>query len=178
MLNERDSRTAQPSLPTVEDTTPRIAVKRGRELTVFPDWLNEYLEEYAVHEMPGATMSEVVVRCVTVGVGALDAVSFARRMTAPAKPTPAPEPEVVYPFDRKHIPAFRALLAAVEGGPLTLDAVGLEPITGRMGSASLRGVGTFMSCLARKSPVAGLCVEALGRKPGRVTMDYRISKAG
>lgn len=142
-------------------------------ITPIATWLRDGLREYAEKEMPEASWDEVIQRALAVGLGALNGVVSARR---PNDRPPASEP--AYPFDRKHIPAFKALCAAVEGGPLTLDSVAVEAITGRMGSASLRGIGTFLAGLARKSPVMGLRVEALGRKPGRVTMDYRLSREG
>lgn len=176
MLNESGSRAVQPSLPTTGGTA-----KAADEniITPIPTWLRDELREFAAHEMPNATWDEVIVRCLCVGFSALDGLNLARRSADGAKPlAPTAPPEPSYPFERKHIPAFKALAAAVKDGPLVLDAVAVEGITGRMGSESLRGIGTFLAMLARKSPVAGLCVEALGRKPGRVTMDYRISKAG
>jgi hypothetical protein len=174
MLNDHGPTGQQPLLT---DAAPRRSAATEREgevrITVtIPPWLKDQIDEVLSIDMPGTSREELVRMALVSGVGALSALGDFRYRAAKAQP----EPE--YPFDRKHIPAFKALLAAVEAGPLTLDAVSVEPITGRMGSGSLRGIGTFLALLARKSPVLGLRVEALGRKPGRVTMDYRLSREG
>lgn len=191
MFKEQSQASHQPSLTLPMD--PRSVEARaaaGRRtndgidakgaITRMPEWLRDGLKEYAEEDMPNASWDEVVLTALAAGLGAINGVGSARVLngftpTAPASPAPV---EPAYPFDRKHVPAFKALCAAVESGPMTLDSVAVEAITGRMGSASLRGIGTFLAGLARKSPVMGLRVEALGRKPGRVTMDYRLSREG
>ena len=178
MLNESGSRTVQPSLPITSGAERRHVAAAGHGVTILPEWLREHLQELAAMQRPDATWDEVIIQCLVVGAGAMDGLDFGTRMTEDSAAKPAAAPVPAYPFERKHLPAFKALLAAVEAGPLTLDAASIESITGRMGSESLRGVGAFMATLARNSPVVGLSVEALGRKPGRVMMDYRISKAG
>ena len=188
MLNDH-GQTGQRSLlsdasaPKQESAPKKAAdgVSAAGVTTGVPEWLRDELQDYAAHEMPGASWDEVVLLALAVGLGALGGAGNARRLNgfgAPQSLAAPPVPEPKYPFERKHVPAFKALLAAVEAGALVLDAASIESITGRMGSESLRGVGAFMATLARNSPVVGLSVEALGRKPGRVMMDYRISKAG
>lgn len=184
MLNERGQATQQ-SLLTEPSTIQGSSVKAAdvnapgphREVvTRLPNWIRDGMIKYAAEQMPRATWEEVHNLVLSVGLGALNGMHATDSASNAAPAAKAPEPS--YPFDRKHIPAFKALCAAVESGPLTLDSVAVEAITGRMGSESLRGIGTFLAGLARKSPVMGLRVEALGRKPGRVTMDYRLSREG
>ena len=188
MLNDHGPTRQQPLLTDAAPNRRETGTSKAAEgtkagvVTNVPEWLRDELQDYAATHMPNASWNEVVLLALAAGLGALDGVQSARRLNGFAvdsatAPAPAPvEPE--YPFDRKHIPAFKALFEAVEAGPLTLDAVAVEAITGRMGSDSLRGVGTFLAGLARKSPVMGLRVEALGRRPRRTTMDYRLSREG
>ena len=182
MLSDHGPKGQQPLLT---DAAPRrpAAAKRDDDVRItvtIPSWLESLLDEVIAVDRPGTSREELVQLAVAAGLGAVSALGdfrcFAAKSSKASAASKTSEPE--YPFDRKHIPAFKALLAAVESGPLTLDAVSVEPITGRMGSGSLRGIGTFLALLARKSPVMGLRVEALGRKPGRVTMDYRLSREG
>lgn len=180
MLNERDSRVVQPSLTATETTASQGAAKN--ELMVFPEWLNERLRTFAAAVMPGATMSEVVVRCCAVGAGALDGARLAERMAeAAAKPAPASSP--ASKADPWEVRMYHALFAAAStaGGSLTVDGESVMRLAQEATSGQTRrAVGYVLGYRARdygkvKCPRGVLLIEPIGRPAGSALHQYRLT---